>query len=80
MIEGLDTSRNIKITNLQYADDTTIFGQLDIQQVIITKWILKTFEIWSELKINCEKSQILILGDRDINMMIIERIMRHTRG
>lgn len=45
LIEGLNASRKIKITNLQYADDTILFGQPDIEQTIIIKWILKTFEI-----------------------------------
>lgn len=38
--------------NLQYAYDTLIFGQADVNEVIIIKWALCCFEAWLGLKIN----------------------------
>lgn len=44
-IEGLNASRRMKITHLQYADDTLLFHQSDIKHAITIKWVLRTFEI-----------------------------------
>lgn len=76
ILQGLAASNNIAITNLQYTDDTIIFGTYSITQAII----IKCTEIWSELKVNYHKSHILFLGDHDIGMMITEKIMGCLRG
>lgn len=54
----MPATRNINIANLQYANDTMIFSRMEIEEVMIWKWILHTFEIWFALKINYEKSEI----------------------
>lgn len=52
------------IINLQYADDTLLFGRSNIKQAVILKWILRCFEVWSGLKINFHKSSLGWLGKR----------------
>ena len=51
------------ITHLQYADDTIILLELDDQSIIYTKFLLYCFESMSGLKINYEKSEVMVLGD-----------------
>lgn len=46
-IKGLPVTKKKKqtnVTSLQCVDDTTIFGQPNIKEAIIWKWILHTFE------------------------------------
>lgn len=47
--------------NLQYADDTMIFGWVDIREAIYIKWVLCCFEAWSGPKINFAKSSFICL-------------------
>jgi len=47
---------------LQYADDTVIFLDHDIQQAMNMKLLLCTFEQLSGLKINFHKSEIFCFG------------------
>lgn len=44
------------------------------------KWILHSFELWSGLKINCNKSHTIFMGRIDVNNLIIERIIGCPRG
>lgn len=44
------------------------------------KWILHTFELWSELKINYDKSHIIFMGKIDVYYLIIEKIIGCPRG
>jgi hypothetical protein len=50
------------ITHLQYADDTVIFLALDDQSITHTKFLLHCFENMSGLKINYQKSGVLVIG------------------
>lgn len=53
-------------------DDTVIFGHVNPDHALVIKWTCKTFEIWSGLKINFNKSHITPLGEIDIRMLIIK--------
>jgi hypothetical protein len=50
------------ITHLQYADDTTIFMEMEEQTVVNVKFLLYCFENMSGLKINYQKSEVYVLG------------------
>ena len=50
------------LTILQYADDTIIFLDLDIEQAKNMKLLLSVFEQMSGLKINSRKSEIFCYG------------------
>jgi hypothetical protein len=51
------------LTHLQYADDTILFMTNNDQNVITTKFILHCFEAMSGLKINYQKSEVIVLGE-----------------
>lgn len=57
-----------------------LFLKPDLHQAIIIKWIIKSFEIWSGLKVSCNKNYIIVREDYDIEMMIIEKIMDCIQG
>lgn len=44
LLHGLPGSSAIAVTNLQYADDTLIFGCCDVGQACVNKCILACFE------------------------------------
>lgn len=52
LIKDLWGSSPATFINMQYADDTLIFGREDPREVIIIKCLLCWFEVWSRLKIN----------------------------
>jgi hypothetical protein len=49
-------------THLQYADDTVIFLEMNMQSIINTKILLNCFGNMSGLKINYQKSEVYVLG------------------
>jgi len=50
------------IISLQYADDTLLFLENDLDKARNFKWLLACFEKLSGMKINFEKSNVLMLG------------------
>ncbi|GKU98550.1 hypothetical protein SLEP1_g11542 [Rubroshorea leprosula] len=54
--------RGFKVSHLQYADDTLLFGEATEENVWAMKGILRTFELVSGLKINFNKSQLIGIG------------------
>jgi len=50
------------IISLQYADDTFLFLQNDMDKARHFKWLLACFEQLSGMKINFEKSNLVALG------------------
>ena len=50
------------ILSLQYADDTIIFLENDLDKARHFKWILSCFENLSGMKINYDKSDLITLG------------------
>jgi hypothetical protein len=47
------------IINLQYADDTILFIENDVEMARNPKWVLTCFEQVSGIKINYEKSELV---------------------
>lgn len=45
LIEGLNASKGIKLTNLQYADNILLFGKKKCRSNNYTKCIMHTFEL-----------------------------------
>jgi hypothetical protein len=52
-------------TILQYADDTILLIQDDAQQAVNLKLLLYIFESMSGLKINFEKSEVMMILEDD---------------
>lgn len=58
-------SNGIKITHLQFANDTILFCEADWEKVVTIKRILRCFEILLGLKINYHKSVVSGIGIND---------------
>jgi hypothetical protein len=52
------------LTHLQYADDTLILIQGSDEDIANLKFLLMCFEDMSGLKINYQKSEVFVLGQR----------------
>jgi hypothetical protein len=53
------------ILSLQYADDTLLFLENSLEKAVNLKWLLVCFENLSGMKINYDKSDLLVLGMDD---------------
>ncbi|CAL5403808.1 unnamed protein product [Camellia sinensis] len=63
LIQGVAIGNNgVRVTHLQFADDTIIFCEAEWVEVVTIKRILRCFEILSGLKINYHKSVIAGIG------------------
>ncbi|XP_028070644.1 uncharacterized protein LOC114273078 [Camellia sinensis] len=66
IIKGADVGSNgLRVTHLQFADDTILFCEANRREVSNIKSILRCFEIASGLKINYHKSIICGIGVDD---------------
>lgn len=43
-VQGLAGSRHLTFINLQYIDNTLIFGQGNVREALIIKWVLCYYE------------------------------------
>jgi hypothetical protein len=50
------------IISLQYADDTLLFLKDDLDKAANLKWLIVCFEQLSGMKINNDKSNLLVVG------------------
>lgn len=50
------------ILSLQYADDTLLFLENNLEKASTLKWLLVCFEQMSGMKINYDKSDLLTIG------------------
>jgi hypothetical protein len=68
MIKGLipELVRGGGLTHFQYADDTIIFLEAEEQYVANVKFLLYCLENMSGLKINYQKSELIILGASEV--------------
>lgn len=66
LIRGASIGPNdLKLSHLQFVDDTIIFCEADLKEIIAIKKILRCFEVMLGLKINFHKSQVCGLGVQD---------------
>jgi len=63
LVESIDVEeKRVKVSMLQYADDTLFFCKALIQSVLTLKVILKCFELAFVLKVNYSKSKVCGMG------------------
>lgn len=79
LIEGLKGAPSTTYNNLQYTDNTLIFGVDNIKHVVIMKWKLCCFEAWSRpLKI-FYKSPLVLMGEKIVSLKLITQIFGCTK-
>ncbi|GKV15257.1 hypothetical protein SLEP1_g26053 [Rubroshorea leprosula] len=63
LLKGMEVGHGgFKVSHLQYANDTLLFGEATEENVWAMKGILRTFELVSRLKINFNKSLLIGIG------------------
>jgi hypothetical protein len=65
---------------LQYADDTILFIKDDVECARNLKLLLYTFESMSGLKINFEKSEVLLIQDDDEKLLFYANLFNCQTG
>ena len=54
--------RSLVVSHLLFADDTLIFCDANIDQLLILRMVLIWFEVVSSLKVNLGKSELVVVG------------------
>ena len=68
----------VKITHLLFVDDTLVFCEDSREQMVYLSWILLWFEAILDMKINPEKSYVLVGGSmEDLEGLVLELGCRH---
>ncbi|RVW47196.1 Threonine--tRNA ligase, mitochondrial 1 [Vitis vinifera] len=60
-----DREQAVKVTHLLFADDTIIFCEAKKEALLHLGWVLFWFEAASGLKINLDKSMVILVGEVD---------------
>ncbi|KAL8513981.1 hypothetical protein ACS0TY_013190 [Phlomoides rotata] len=55
-------AKNIKVSILQYTDNTIFFGEAKKSNIFTIKCILRVFKLWSGLRVNFNKSHISVIN------------------
>lgn len=81
LVTGLATDKTEgDLAILQYADDTILLFQDDLEQAKNLKRILGMFEIMFGLKINFHKSEVICVGMEEDRIKLFEEIFTCGRG
>ena len=59
---GASSGRSLMVSHLLFADDTLIFCDANIDQILILRMVLIWFEVVFGLKVNLDKSKLVAVG------------------
>lgn len=81
LLKTAEVGRNkVKISHIQYADDTLFITEGGIEKAKAIKWILKNFELASGLSVNFDKSLVFGLDmDREDIATMAEKLECRVR-
>jgi hypothetical protein len=68
------------ISHLQYADDTVIFMALEEQSILYTKFLLYCFENMSGLRVNYQKSEVIVIGGSEEDQAYVAAMFNCNTG
>jgi hypothetical protein len=81
LIKGLaDNLVENGISLLQYADDTILLIQDDAEQAVNLKLILYIFETMSGLKINFEKTEVMMILEDEMKSHFFAALFNYQQG
>ncbi|GKV06521.1 hypothetical protein SLEP1_g18404 [Rubroshorea leprosula] len=81
LFEGITVGQSgLKVTHLQFADDTIVFGKASEENIWAVKCIMRIFEIVSGLKINFGKSLLMGINVSNDWMKKMSIIMNCKQG
>ena len=67
------SGEGVQISHLLFADDTLVFCEESLDQMTNISWLLMWFEACSGLKINLEKSELILVGRvHDMEGLVLE--------
>ncbi|CAL5430761.1 unnamed protein product [Camellia sinensis] len=58
----------VKVSHLQFADDTILFCEANLEEILCIKRLLRCFEVVSGLKINYSKSMVIGVGVDEVSL------------
>lgn len=68
------------LTHLQYADDTILFMTNSDENIITVKFLLYCYEAMSGLKINYQKSEVIVIGENQEETERVADMFNCKRG
>lgn len=68
------------LTHLQYADDTILFMTNTEENIITVKFLLYCYEAMSGLKINFQKSEVIVIGAEEQEAQKVADLFNYKRG
>lgn len=65
---------------LQYADDTLIIAEGDAKQLFFIKSLLNTFSMSTGLKVNYQKTMMVLINISEVKLEILSRTFGWPKG
>ncbi|XP_028082409.1 uncharacterized protein LOC114283731 [Camellia sinensis] len=70
----------VKVSHLQFADDTILFCEANLEEILCIKRLLRCFEVVSGLKINYSKNMAIGVGVDEVSLDQYAAILNCSKG